>query len=233
MSSYPITILLTSILFCTGTTVLTCMLKRSNRRKDKLLTDMQATLDSLHLGLADNGDRQETDYTKNIFDDNMRTAELTTRLQQSRLTVQQCGYSPATPERYRYIQSMVIKGMNAQEIADTLSMSLHETTQIISLIKVAHPQQDGNKKTLPLQEPADNENPPPATREQQIRQSAHKQPPALRTAGTVNKSIKLARWLKLRAVVPWSLRKQSSREPPARPSPQPERLSCRPLPGYT
>ncbi len=233
MSSYPIIILLTSILFCTGTTVLTVKLKRSNRKKDKLLTDMQTILDSLHLGLADNENRQETDNTKNIFDDNMRTAEITTRLQRSRLIVQQGGYSPATPERYRYIQSMVFKGMNVEEIADTLSMSLHEATQIISLIKVAHPQEDANKKLLPLQDRVNNEDHTPATTEQQTRQSAHKQFPALRTAGTVNKSIKLARWLKFRAVVPWCLRKQSSREPPTRPSPQAEGISFRPLPGYT
>jgi hypothetical protein len=150
MTSYPIAILLTSILFCTGTTVLAVMLKRSNSNKDQLLTKMQATMDARKKYSPGKVQELQLATQTNIFNENLRAAELTTRLQQPRLSVQQCRYSPATPERYRYIQSMVKNGMSAQEIASTLSMSLHaatlamslhETTQIVTLIRMAHPQQ--------------------------------------------------------------------------------------------
>jgi len=145
MTSYPIIILLLSILFCTVTTVLAVMLKRSNSNKDKLLAAMQASLSS----------RREAEQDGAIFEDNLRSAELTTRLQQPRLNVQQQSHSTA-PERYRYIQSMVEMGLNAQKIAATLSMSLHETTQIITLIRMANPPRQNDTSPLPLPEANDS-----------------------------------------------------------------------------
>jgi hypothetical protein len=130
-----------SILFCTVTTVLAIMLKRSNSNKDKLLAEMQVSLSSL----------RETDLDGEIFEDNLRSAELTTRFQQPRLNVQQQSHSTA-PERYRYIQSMVEMGLSAQKIAATLSMSLNETTQIINLIKMANPPRQNDSSPLPLPE---------------------------------------------------------------------------------
>jgi hypothetical protein len=46
---------------------------------------------------------------------------------------------------------------------------------------------------------------------------------------TVNKSFKLARWLKGRALAPY-LRKQSSREPPPHPLPRDQGIPYHPLP---
>jgi hypothetical protein len=232
MTNYPIAILLTSILFCTATIVLAVMLKRANSTKDKLFTEMQAAMDTLQNSFADPKKVLPADQAAGIFADNLRTAELTTRLQQPRLSMQQRGQSPATPERYRYIQSMVMKGMSAQEIASTFSMSLNETTQLVALIRVANPLQQGSDKRLPVQEMAERQDISPATREQQTRRSIQKQAPAPRRNGTVDKSFKLARWLKGRALAP-CLRKQSSRERPRQPLPQAEGISCRPLPGYT
>jgi hypothetical protein len=133
-------ILLTGILFCTVSSVLAIILKRSNSNKDKLLTKTQEALNSLQNSFAGTGSDIKDKPTTSLFDDNLRAAELTTRLQQPRLTMQQCGYSPATPERYRYIQSMAEKGMSAQDIASLLSLSLHEATQLVTLVRVARPQ---------------------------------------------------------------------------------------------
>lgn len=231
MTNFPIAILLTSILFCTATIVLAVMLKRSLSNKTKLLSEMQALMDTLQNGTGQGQAALHAEQTTNIFDDNLRTAELTTRLQQPRLSMQQCSHSPATPERYRYIQSMVMKGMSAQEIASTFSMSLAETTQLVALIRVAHPRRQESKRHLPAVEMAEKRDMNPPTGEQGTRQSINKQAP--RRSGTVEKSFKLARWLKGRGVSP-CLRKQRSREPPPPyPVPQAEGISCRPLPGYT
>ncbi|MDD3815410.1 MAG: hypothetical protein PHZ02_12290 [Desulfocapsaceae bacterium] len=149
MTRYHMAILLTGVLFCTISSVLAITLKRSKSNKDKLLTKTQATLNSPENGCAGTESYiKDKPITNNIFDDNLRTAELTTRLQQPRLTLQQRGYSPATPERYCYIQSMAEKGMSAQDIASMLSLSLHEATQLVTLIRVARPQQKHNDTVL-------------------------------------------------------------------------------------
>lgn len=230
MTNYSIAILLTSILFCTASTVLAVMLRRANSNKDKLLSEMQAVMDALQNGVAGQGKQLEGAQTATIFDDHLRTAELTTRLQQPRLTMQQRGQSPATPERYRYIQSMVMKGMGAQEIASTFSMSLAETTQLVALIRVAVPRQQESDMPLPVQAMAVKRNRAPSAREQETRPFMQKLDPAPRRAGTVDKSFKLARWLKGRTFAP-CLRKQRSREPPRQPLPQAEGIPCCPLPG--
>ena len=139
MTRYHIAILLIGVL-CTVSILLAIMLKRSNSNKDKLLTEMQATLNGLQDSSAGERMHIKDEPAVNIFDDNLRAAELTTRLQQPRLTMQQSGYVPAAPERYRYIQPMAEKGLSAQEIASMLSMSLHEATQLVTLTRVARPQ---------------------------------------------------------------------------------------------
>jgi len=234
MTNYSLTILLISILFCTVSTVLTIMLKRANNNQEKLLAEMRATLGTQQNNAEDQEEQKGNYRTANIFDDNLRAEELTTRLQHPRLTMQQCGSSPATPERYGYIQSMVEKGMNAQEIASMFSMSLHETTQLVTLIKMARqPQPCNNEGHLPVQESAGNQNMHSATLDQTVRLYAHKQAPAPRLSGTINKSIKLARWLKGRALAP-CLRKQGSREPPPHPLPRDQGIPYHPVPaGYT
>ncbi len=232
MTSYSIAILLISILFCTVSTVLTIMLKRANNNQEKLLAEMRAALEAGQNNAEDQEEQRGTCRTANIFDDNLRAAELTTRLQYPRLTMQQCGPSPATPERYHYIQSMVDNGMNAQEIASMLSMSLHETTQLVTLIKMVRQPQPNNEEFLPVQEIAGNHNMRSSTLDQPGRQYVKKQAPALQIYNTVNKSIKLARWLKGRALAPY-LRKQSSREPPPHPLPRDQGIPCHPVPGYT
>lgn len=140
MTRYHIAILLTGVLFCTVSILLAIMLKRSNSNKDKQLAEMQAALNGLQNGFAGKEKQIKDEPAVNIFDDNLRAAELTTRLQQPRLTMQQSGYVPAAPERYRYIQPMAEKGMSAHEIASMLSMSLHEATQLVTLARVARPQ---------------------------------------------------------------------------------------------
>jgi hypothetical protein len=232
MTSYSLAILLISILFCTVSTVLAIMLKRSNNNQEKLLAEMRATLEARQDSVENQDEQKESCQTVNIFDDNLRTAELTTRLQHPRLSMQHCGSSPATPERYRYIQSMVEKGMNAEEIAAMLSMSLHETTQLVTLIKMARQPQSCNNEHLPELEIADSQMRPAALM-LSGRQDNKKPAPASKQSGTINKSIKLARWLKGRALGPY-LRKQSSREPPPHPLPRDQGVPCLPVPtGYT
>jgi len=251
MTNHHLIILLFSILFCTGSTIVAFLLKRSNSSKDKLLMEMRAALRSLQ------GSSLEYGPNAALFDEDLRSAALTTRLQQPRLHVQQNSVGAAAPERYRYIQSMAEMGLSAEEIASTLSMSLHETTQIITLIKMASPKQQDTVKPLPTSCAAVTDC-PVATHGRPVEKGILRRPPVAEKSETVRKSQtpmngtsafrsplsckknkqvgckaqKLARWLKTRAL-PSLLRKQSSREPPRKLLPGKDPLFPTPLSGYT
>lgn len=232
MTSFSIAILLISSLFCMGCTALVVIFKRSTSNKDKLLAEMRTALEALQKDNTLKEENPGSGQAELIFDDNLRAAELTTRLQQSRLSVQQRGYSSATPERYHYIQAMVTKGMSVQEIASTLFMSLAETTQLVTLIKMAQPHPGFSEENNLAQELTASDDRQSATVAQHHRPVNRQQAPASSMSGGINKSIKLARWLKKYALTP-CLRKQSGREPPPHPLPQSETRYCHPLPGYT
>jgi hypothetical protein len=214
MTYSSLVILLVSILFLSGISVLGVLLRRSAFSKEQP---------------RDKG--PETAPDSSFFKENLRSAGLTTRLQQSRLTVQQnSSFSPA-PERYRYVQSLFERGLSAEDIAAALSMSRHETTQIIALIRIANPralhsapprlspeESTGPVRSAPL--------PDPMVRKPVLHASAPSEQP-----GVIHKSIKLARWLKIRAASA-SRPKQGGREPPRNPLPNKTGLLCDPLSGY-
>ena len=209
-----------------------------------MLAEMQAAVMTLQGGLKGGKNQTRTDQSTNplndTFDDNLRAAEITTRLQQPRLTAQQGSSASAAPERYRYLQTMVEKGLSAQEIASTLSMSLPEITQLITLIRVANPQHEINEPPLSSSPELTQSEfiPTPATPKNQTDSSRNDttQVTTPRISGTANKSRKLARWLKRfnsQNLSPCFPNKQSGREPPRQPLPQDIGISCHPLPGYT
>lgn len=233
MTHSSLIILLLSILFCSGTCVLAVLQLRSNSSKDKLLAEMQAALRSLQGSELTRDNAPNTEQDNTFFEENLRSAEITTKLQQPRLTIQQNSNSSSAPERYRYIQSLFEKGLSSEDIASTLSMSLHETTQIIALIRIATPRQ---LDTAAPPRPSTNESNiqsrlVPAT-EQAVLQAVSQAPSLPQQSAVVRRSIKLARWLKLRASSV-SLRKQGGREPPRNPLPNKTSLLCDPLSGYT
>jgi len=233
MTHSSLLILLFSILFCSGTCVLAVLLKRSNSTKDKLLAEMQASLHSLKRGELAGDDAAETEQDGVFFKENLRSAEITTKLQQPRLTVQQNSNSSSAPERYRYIQSLLEKGLSAEDIASTLSMSLHETTQIVALIRIATPRQlDAASPPRPSTNESNIQSRLVPAKEQSILQAVSQAPSPPQQSTVVRRSIKLARWLKLRASSV-SLQKKGGREPPRNPLPNKTSLLCDPLSGYT
>ncbi len=74
------------------------------------------------------------------FQKTLNLAEITTKLQEPRLSLQHCNDTMKPPERYRYVHSLASGGMSSQEIATILSISIHEAEQLVNLAKLAHPQ---------------------------------------------------------------------------------------------
>lgn len=73
------------------------------------------------------------------FKKNLSEAELTTRLQQPRLSAQHGLGRSGAPERYLYVRSLAQNGMEAKEIATILSISTHEAEQLVNLSRLAQP----------------------------------------------------------------------------------------------
>lgn len=71
------------------------------------------------------------------FQNSLQVAELSTQLQAPRTSAQTTPKKSFAPEKYKYAQSLAEKGMSAEEIGSILTMSSHETNQLISLSRIA------------------------------------------------------------------------------------------------
>lgn len=77
-------------------------------------------------------------YQENLqFQKKLDEAEITTRLQQPRLSAQHNKERIKPPERYQFVRSMANNGLDAEEIATILSISTHEAEQLVNLSKLA------------------------------------------------------------------------------------------------
>ena len=72
---------------------------------------------------------KKTDNFKNT----LSQAELTTHLQQTRISAQSISPAKPIPEKYSFIHSLLKKQMSSEEIASILSISLCEAEQLVTL----------------------------------------------------------------------------------------------------
>lgn len=108
------------------------------RKNAKLAGELSQALEKLALAHADMQELQQRHQDSLDFQKNLTAAELTTRLQQPRLSAQH-GYAHVTaPERYLYVRSLAQNGMSAREISDILAISTQEAEQLVNLARLAH-----------------------------------------------------------------------------------------------
>lgn len=112
---------------------LICLFRRKNNllsakliKTEKNLANTEKELEELKQKL-----HSTLEFQKSLGD-----AEITTRLQQSRLTTQHSSTPAKTPERYRYVKSLSENGMDAEEIASVLSISAQEAAQLVNLSRL-------------------------------------------------------------------------------------------------
>ena len=68
------------------------------------------------------------------FKKNLSEAELSTKMQRSRITYSRASEKPITiPERYRYVHSLAEKGLSSEDIASVLTISSFEAEQLVAL----------------------------------------------------------------------------------------------------
>lgn len=117
-----------------GSVIKTWLVKKENTRLATRLIKSEQYLKQLEKDWAELV--SEHDRVKG-FQNSLGEAELTTRLQQSRMNAEDGNSSGATPEKYRYIRSLHEKGMDAEEIASILGISSQEAGQLVALAEIA------------------------------------------------------------------------------------------------
>jgi hypothetical protein len=129
-------LILLALLLCSVATWRSIVFKKKADRQSKLLAEASETLEEVRKKLII---LQGKDQKSNDFDKSLNQAEITTRLQKSRLSSQNYNRSLSSPERYRYVHSLAANGMSSNEIASILSISIHEADQLLNLSRLAHP----------------------------------------------------------------------------------------------
>ena len=127
---------LLALLLCSVATWRSIIYRKKVDEQTKLLTETNESLEEARKSLTG---LQKNEKKNNSFNDSLSQAEITTRLQTSRLSTQSHNRSLSPPERYRYVHSLATNGMSSQEIADVLSLSIHESDQLVKLCRLAHP----------------------------------------------------------------------------------------------
>lgn len=107
------------------------------KMSDRLIDDLRLTQQELGVALAKVESLQRKQTINMAFQDDLHAAELTMKLQQPRLSIQHGKISTNTPERYLYVRSLAEKGMDAEEIASILHISIQEAQQLVNLSKLA------------------------------------------------------------------------------------------------
>lgn len=107
------------------------------RKATKLSQELTTALDKLATAHAEVQTLEQRLQETAAFQKNLSEAELTTRLQQPRLSIQHGYQQINAPERYLYVKSLAQSGMGADEIATILKISSKEAEQLVNLARLA------------------------------------------------------------------------------------------------
>jgi len=132
--TFVVAILFALLLAFSGLKIFT--LSRANKLLASQLTE---TTRSLELAKKELARTEKTRQNFSHMDTTLADADLITELQKPRLKSHAGHNASAPPEKYSYIHSLTEKGMSEEDIASLLSISLHETRQLVNLSKLARP----------------------------------------------------------------------------------------------
>ncbi len=121
--------------------VLLIFLKKKNTLLSQQLVQMGTMLEISRKRLA----RLQEKHDKIIaFQNSLKTAELTTMLQKTRLDARSTAVGHVLAGKYSSIRALAQKGMSVDEIASILAISPHEARQLVNLSKLAQNNSPGN-----------------------------------------------------------------------------------------
>jgi cysteinyl-tRNA synthetase len=127
-------LVVTSLLLCVFVTVRSIYFRRLSQQHQEKLTAAQQALQTADEELAE---LRLVARTFATFKADLAQAELSTKMQHSRLQFNRQYDNLRTPERYHYIHSMAQKGMTADDIAAILTISNQEADQLVALANLS------------------------------------------------------------------------------------------------
>lgn len=137
MEKFSLPIVITIVaLFIACIMSITAMYYRSKAKKKG--NEIVLALEKLAIAHTEMQALQQRYQDSLEFQKSLNEAEITTRLQQPRLSNQHGHKDSAPPERYRYVRSLAESGMSAEEISSVLSISTQEAEQLVNLSKLAN-----------------------------------------------------------------------------------------------
>ena len=116
---------------------------RRDLRQKLSLTEKELSSAQANLRVLQREQRDARRF-QNAFD----TADLSRRLQEVQMAGRKAG-QPEPPERYRYASSLIACGVEAEQLAEGLSLSRQEAEQLVVLASLAQKRNNNNglKKT--------------------------------------------------------------------------------------
>ena len=87
---------------------------------------------------AENEQLRQVEKRFQSFQADLSQAELTTRIQHSRIDAGRSPETMRTPERYRYVHSLAEKGIGSTDIASILAISPREADQLVTLAQLSN-----------------------------------------------------------------------------------------------
>lgn len=87
---------------------------------------------------AENEKLRQVEKRFQSFQADLNQAELTTRMQHSRMDAGRSTQTTRTPERYRYVHSLASRGIGSADIASILAISPREADQLVALAQLSN-----------------------------------------------------------------------------------------------
>lgn len=102
-------------------------------REQIKLDEKRKSLETRYVNLKDSIKQNQT------FSEKLKEiSPHTSKLQMSRSSYQSQAASSSIPERYGWVAALAEKGAEAQEVAQSISVSRHEAEQLIKLSRLGH-----------------------------------------------------------------------------------------------
>ena len=133
LTNLEITTILTIVL-CMCITIYLIYLHKQLAKKTKYHDQLSCALDAVNL---ENAKLKEMTKQFSDFHADMHMADVTTKLQQTRLSAAHNTDRSQPPEKYQYVHSLTQKGINCEDIASILSMSHQEADQLVKLANLS------------------------------------------------------------------------------------------------
>ncbi len=131
---YEFLLIVILVLLLITTTIRSYIFKKKAERNSRKLHEVMNTVHALENKYAK---LEEEKSEEPVFDKQLNQAEVTSKLQTSRIHRHINQSKVKTPERYSYIRTLIDKGLNSDEIASVLAISPQEALQLVKLSELS------------------------------------------------------------------------------------------------